>query len=71
MPTDVAVIGIGDSAEGRYSRPTLTSVSADPAFLARTAVALAVARLDRPGAPPARITAPHAILPRESTGPAG
>lgn len=71
VPADVAVIGIGDSAEGRYSRPTLTSVSADPAFLARTAVALAVARLDRPDAPPARITAPHAILPRESTRPAG
>ncbi|MEU0155874.1 LacI family DNA-binding transcriptional regulator [Micromonospora fulviviridis] len=71
VPTDVAVIGIGDSEEGRYSRPTLTSVSADPAFLARTAVALAVARLDRPDAPPARITAPHAILPRESTRPAG
>lgn len=71
VPADVAVIGIGDSAEGRYSRPTLTSVSADPALLARTAVALAVARLDRPEAPPARITAPHAILPRESTGPAG
>ncbi|MGW4294538.1 LacI family DNA-binding transcriptional regulator [Micromonospora chersina] len=70
VPTDVAVIGIGDSAEGRYSRPTLTSVSADPAFLARTAVALAVARLDRPDAPPTRITAPHTILPRESTRPA-
>ncbi|WP_225853774.1 LacI family DNA-binding transcriptional regulator [Micromonospora sp. AMSO31t] len=70
VPTDVAVVGFGDSEEGRYSRPTLTSVSADPAFLAREAVALVAARLDRPDAPPARITAPHTILPRESTRPA-
>ncbi|MET8834128.1 LacI family DNA-binding transcriptional regulator [Micromonospora sp. NPDC004540] len=69
VPADVAVIGLGDSEEGRYSRPTLTSVSADPAFLAREAVALVTARLDRPDAAPARITAPHAVLPRESTRP--
>ncbi|MFC0032746.1 LacI family DNA-binding transcriptional regulator [Micromonospora chaiyaphumensis] len=71
VPGDVAVIGFGDSAEGGYSRPTLTSVSADPALLAREAVTLVTARLDRPDAPPTRITAPHAILPRESTRPAG
>ncbi|MFE9955208.1 LacI family DNA-binding transcriptional regulator [Micromonospora sp. NPDC005299] len=71
VPADVAVTGFGDSEEGRYSRPTLTSVSADPAFLAREAVALVVARLDRPDAAPVRITAPHTILPRESTRPAG
>ncbi|MEU4478913.1 LacI family DNA-binding transcriptional regulator [Micromonospora sp. NPDC023966] len=71
VPADVAVMGIGDSEEGRYSRPMLTSVSADPAFLAREAVALVTARLDRPDAAPARITVPHAVLPRESTRPAG
>ncbi|MGY0006892.1 LacI family DNA-binding transcriptional regulator [Micromonospora sp. I033] len=71
VPADVAVIGFGDSEEAGYSRPTLTSVSADPAFLAREAVALVTARLDHPHTAPARVIAPHAVLPRESTRPAG
>ncbi|MCO1594289.1 LacI family transcriptional regulator [Micromonospora sp. RHAY321] len=69
VPGDVAVIGIGDIEEGRYSRPTLSTVSIDTAFLAREAVARVANRIDQPDAAFARVTAPHTVLPRESTEP--
>jgi DNA-binding LacI/PurR family transcriptional regulator len=71
VPDDLAVIGTGDTEEGRYSRPTLTTVATDPALIAHTALDLVIRRLDRPGAGPTRIVVPHVVLPRESTGPAG
>lgn len=40
IPTDVAVIGFDDIEEGRYSSPTLTSVSPDKAAIARAALDL-------------------------------
>ncbi|MFC4018765.1 LacI family DNA-binding transcriptional regulator [Micromonospora sp. GCM10011542] len=67
VPADVAVIGIGDIEEGRYSRPTLSTVSVDTGFLAREAVARVAARIDQPDAAVTEITAPHTVLPREST----
>ncbi|MET8354023.1 LacI family DNA-binding transcriptional regulator [Micromonospora sp. NPDC005206] len=70
VPVDVAVIGIGDIEEGRYSRPTLSTVAVDTGFLAGEAVARLTARIDQPGAAIARVTVPHSVLPRESTGPA-
>ncbi|MEV4659685.1 LacI family DNA-binding transcriptional regulator [Micromonospora sp. NPDC049301] len=68
VPADVAVMGIGDIEEGRYSRPTLSTVCIDTGFLAREAVARVTARIDRPDAAVAVVTAPHTVLPRESTG---
>ncbi|SIM65370.1 LacI family DNA-binding transcriptional regulator [Micromonospora cremea] len=67
VPGDVAVIGIGDIEEGRYSRPTLSTVSVDTGFLAREAVARVTTRIDQPDAAVAMVTAPHTVLPREST----
>jgi DNA-binding LacI/PurR family transcriptional regulator len=67
VPADVAVIGMGDIEEGRYSRPTLSTVSVDTGFLAREAVARLAARIDEPDTGVAEITAPHTVLPREST----
>jgi DNA-binding LacI/PurR family transcriptional regulator len=40
IPADVAVIGFDDIEEGRYSSPTLTSVSPDKAAIARAALDL-------------------------------
>ncbi|SCF28351.1 LacI family DNA-binding transcriptional regulator [Micromonospora mirobrigensis] len=68
VPEDVAVIGMGDSEEGRFYRPALSSVSVDTARLAREAVARIVARIARPGAPAARITVAHSVRVRASTG---
>jgi DNA-binding LacI/PurR family transcriptional regulator len=73
VPEDVAVIGIGDSETGRYSRPTLSTVATDPAVIARRAVELLTHRLHGTTGHPMRIVVPHEVLPRESTGaaPAG
>ncbi len=68
VPEDVAVIGIDDIEEGRYSRPTLSTVSLDTPFIAREAVAQIAARIADPDAPAVEVTAPHAVRPRESTG---
>ncbi|MEU7676341.1 LacI family DNA-binding transcriptional regulator [Micromonospora taraxaci] len=67
VPADVAVIGIGDIEEGRYSRPTLSTVAVDTGFVAREAVARLAIRINRPDATVADIIAPHTVLPREST----
>jgi DNA-binding LacI/PurR family transcriptional regulator len=68
VPEDVAVIGIGDSETGRYSRPTLSTVATDPAVIARRAVELLTRRLHGTAGHPVRIVVPHVVLPRESTG---
>jgi DNA-binding LacI/PurR family transcriptional regulator len=70
VPEDLAVIGMGDSEEGRYSRPTLSTVATDPAFIARTALELLVRRLQGMTGAASQIVAPHVVTPRESTAPA-
>ncbi|WP_409181635.1 LacI family DNA-binding transcriptional regulator [Amycolatopsis sp. VS8301801F10] len=68
VPEDVAIIGIDDIEEGRYSRPSLSTVSLDTPFIARTAVARLAARIEDPGLPAEEFIAPHTLLARESTG---
>lgn len=67
VPEDVAVIGIDDIEEGRYARPSLSTVSLDTPFIAREAVGRIAVRIDDPDAPAVEVTAPHAVRPREST----
>lgn len=67
VPEDVAIIGVDDIEEGRYSRPSLSTVSLDTPFIAREAIARIAARIDDPEAPAQQIVAPHAVLVREST----
>ncbi len=68
VPEDIAIMGIDDIEEGRYSRPTLSTVSLDTPFIAREAVARIAARISDPGTPAVQLTAPHAVRARESTG---
>ena len=68
VPEDVAIIGIDDIEEGRYARPSLSTVSLDTPFIAAQAIARIAARIDDPGLPAQEIVAPHQLLPRESTG---
>ncbi|MEV5691272.1 LacI family DNA-binding transcriptional regulator [Micromonospora globbae] len=66
VPDDVAVIGFGGTEEGRYVRPSLSTVVPDAEVIARAAVTRIVARIACPDLPPAEIVAPHTVLPRES-----
>ncbi|MEV5147157.1 LacI family DNA-binding transcriptional regulator [Streptomyces sp. NPDC052727] len=72
VPRDVAVAGFDDIEDGRYSTPTLTTVSPDKEQIARVAVEMLQQQIHgaprgatRPG--PREVTAGHRLLVREST----
>jgi DNA-binding LacI/PurR family transcriptional regulator len=67
IPDDIAIIGIDNIEEGRYSLPSLSTVSLDTRFIAHQAVARSAARIDNPDATPEEVVARHAVIPREST----
>jgi DNA-binding LacI/PurR family transcriptional regulator len=67
VPEDVAVIGIDDVEEGRFARPSLSTVSLDTSFIARESVRRIIERIDDPGSPATEIVAPHKLVVREST----
>ncbi|MFY1588338.1 LacI family DNA-binding transcriptional regulator [Micromonospora sp. WMMD734] len=68
VPADVAVAGFDDIEDGRFSVPTLTTVSPDKERIARLAVDLLAGRLAGERDAPAReVTAPHRLSLREST----
>jgi DNA-binding LacI/PurR family transcriptional regulator len=70
VPDDVAVAGFDDIEDGRYARPSLTTVRPGRAEIATTAVDLLMDRLS--GAPAhtagEEIVVPHQLIVRESTG---
>jgi DNA-binding LacI/PurR family transcriptional regulator len=67
VPEDVAVVGWDDIEEGRFSTPTLTTVSPDKQRIASLAVDFLAARLDAGTGPPREVTAPFDLAVREST----
>lgn len=67
VPEDVAVIGIDDVDEGRYSRPSLSTISLDTQFIARESVRRIIDRIEDPTLPATEIVAPHRLVVREST----
>lgn len=71
VPQDVAVVGFDDIEDGRYSTPTLTTISPDKAEIARASVELLARRIERtvrtePGKA-REIFASHRLIVREST----
>ncbi|MCO1655433.1 LacI family DNA-binding transcriptional regulator [Pseudonocardia humida] len=67
VPDDVAVVGVDDVPESRFTTPALTTVAIDRAFVAEAALELATSRLAEPDLPPRSRTAPHRLVVREST----
>jgi len=68
VPDDIAVIGIDDVEEGRFARPSLSTISLDTPFIARESVRRIIARIEDPELPATEIVAPHTLVVRESTG---
>ncbi|MEW9552954.1 LacI family DNA-binding transcriptional regulator [Nonomuraea sp. NPDC050783] len=68
VPEDVALAGLDDIEDGRYSTPTLTTVAPDKAQLARLAVDLLKLRMDgRADRPPQEMRTGYRLMIREST----
>jgi DNA-binding LacI/PurR family transcriptional regulator len=68
VPEDVAVVGWDDVEDGRYSTPTLTTISPDKHQIAALAVDFLAARLgEGRTAPPREVTADFSLEVREST----
>lgn len=67
VPQDVAVIGIDDVEEGRFARPSLSTISLDTPFIARESVRRILNRIDDPDMAASEIVAPHKLIVREST----
>lgn len=68
VPTDMAVVGFDDIEEGRFSSPSLSTISPDKSALASTAIALLAERLgDTDVGEPRAVFVPHQMLRRESS----
>ena len=68
VPGDVAVVGFDDIEEGRFSTPTLTTISPDKQQIARLAVSLLRERLGSGRElPPRELQADFSLVVREST----
>jgi len=70
VPDDIAVAGFDDIEDGRFSRPSLTTVQPGRGEIARAAVDLLMDRLsDAPRHEPGtEVVVPHRLVVRESTG---
>lgn len=68
VPEEVAVVGWDDIEDGRYSTPTLTTISPDKQQIAAVAVDFLASRLHgERDEPPREATAEFSLLAREST----
>jgi DNA-binding LacI/PurR family transcriptional regulator len=69
-PADLSVIGFGDSPEGGYWRPKLTTVALSADRVAAGSLDLVLERRKNPEQKPQTILIPEDLIMRESTGPA-
>lgn len=67
VPEDIAIVGVDDIEEGRFSRPTLSTVSLDTPFIAAQAVSHVVERIADPDRDAVEVVAPHRLVVRESS----
>jgi DNA-binding LacI/PurR family transcriptional regulator len=67
VPGDVAVVGFDDIEDGRFSTPTLSTVSPHTEQIAELAVELLAERLGEDAGPPREVKVGHRLVAREST----
>lgn len=67
IPDDIAIVGFDDIEEGRYSFPSLSTISPDKQDIAREAVERIFARLRNPALSPSLHVAGHHLIARESS----
>jgi LacI family repressor for deo operon, udp, cdd, tsx, nupC, and nupG len=68
VPEDVAIIGYDDIEDGRYSQPTISTISPDKKAIAQLAVDRLVMRIaGGEPIPGVELRAAHQLVPRQST----
>ncbi|AHI00305.1 LacI family DNA-binding transcriptional regulator [Kutzneria viridogrisea] len=67
VPQDVALAGIDDIQDGRFSTPTLTTIAPDKEQIAEAAVTMLLERVNGYVGPPRELVAGHRLVAREST----
>jgi DNA-binding LacI/PurR family transcriptional regulator len=67
VPDDVAVIGMDDIEDGRFSSPTLSTIAPDKEAVAREAVQLLHDRVTAPDGAPREVVVGFELVAREST----
>jgi len=67
VPDDVAVIGIDDIEDGRFSRPRLSTIAPDKQAIAETAVDRVLGRLNGVTVEPTEVVVGHRLIIRESS----
>ncbi|MEU4240209.1 LacI family DNA-binding transcriptional regulator [Actinoplanes sp. NPDC026619] len=68
VPEDIAIIGYDDIEDGRYSQPTISTISPDKKAIAQLAVDRLVLRIAAPEPiPGVELRAPHRLIARQST----
>jgi len=67
VPEEVAIVGVDDVEDGRFSTPTLTTVAPDKAQIAQAAVSMLLERIGGSRCRPRELIAGHRLIVREST----
>jgi len=67
-PADLSVVGFGDSTEGRYFRPRLTTFALSSTSVAQSALELVMSQRQTPGGPAQKVLIPEELILRESVG---
>lgn len=67
VPEEIAVAGFDDIAEGRYTTPSLTTVSPDLTMLSRSALEVLLDRIEGSAETAREVSVPWRLVVREST----
>ncbi|MEV0150710.1 MULTISPECIES: LacI family DNA-binding transcriptional regulator [unclassified Nonomuraea] len=68
VPEDIAIIGYDDIEDGRYSHPTISTISPDKTAIAQLAVERLIMRIgSSQPIPGVELLAQHRLVPRQST----